>query len=61
MNLFCTFCKSVGHDENNCRDYELMSEKTQDIYAMQTDQQNNTGNAQYNQGRVGQISFRGRG
>ena len=42
-NLFCSFCKSVGHYENNCRAYELMMERTQDVYAMQSDQQNNIG------------------
>lgn len=26
--LFCTFCKSVGHDERNCQSYELMMERT---------------------------------
>ena len=60
-NLFCTFCKSVGHDENNCRDCELMMERTQDVYAMQSEQQNNIGNTQYDEGRAGQGSFRGRG
>lgn len=44
-NLLCTFCKSTGHDENNCRAYELMMERTQDVYVMQSDQKNNTGNA----------------
>ena len=51
----------MGHDENNSRAYELMSERTQDVYAMQSDQQNNTGNVQYDQGRVGQGGFRGLG
>ena len=37
-NLFCTFCKSVGHHGNNCRAYELMSERHRDVYAMQSDQ-----------------------
>ena len=60
-NLFCTFCKYVGHDENNCRAYELMTERTQDVYVMQSDQQNNTGNDQYDQGRMGREYFRGRG
>lgn len=36
-----------------------MSERTKDVYAMQSDQQNN--NAQYDQGRVGWEGFRGRG
>ena len=43
----------MGHDENNYRAYELMMERTQDVYAVQSDQQNNTGNAQYDQGRMG--------
>ena len=60
-NLFCTFCKSVGHDENNWRAYELMMERTQDVYVMQSDQLNNNGNAQYDQGRVGRGVFIGRG
>ena len=30
-NLFCTFCKFVGNNENNCRAYELMLERTQDV------------------------------
>lgn len=53
-NFFFTFCKSMGHDENNCRVYELMIERTQDVYAMQSDQQNNNGTMQYDQGRMGQ-------
>ena len=60
-SLFCTFCKSVGHDENNCRAYELMMERTRDVYAMQSDQQNNAGTAQYDQGRAGHGGFRGQG
>lgn len=60
-NLFCTFCKSVGHDDHHCRDYELMVERTQDVYAMQSDQQQNIAIAQYEQGRVGRGGFRGRG
>ena len=37
-NLFCTFCKFVGHDDNHYTSYELMMERTQDVYAMQSDQ-----------------------
>ena len=37
-NLFYTFCKSVGHDENSCKAYELMMERTQDVYVMHSDQ-----------------------
>ena len=60
-NSFCTFCKFVGHDVNNYKAYEPMMERTQDVYAVQSDQQNNAGNAQYDQGRAGRGGFRGRG
>lgn len=33
-NLYCKFCKSVGHDENNCRSYELPMEHSADTYRM---------------------------
>ena len=38
-----------------------MIERTQDVYVMQSDQQNNAGNAQYDQGRAGRGGFRGHG
>lgn len=38
-----------------------MMERTQDLYAMQSDQQNSTGTAQYDQGIAGLGNFRGRG
>ena len=60
-NMFFTFCKSVGHDDNNCRAYELMIERTQDVNAMQSDQQNNIGTAWYDQGRARCGGFRGCG
>jgi len=28
QQLFCNFCRSVGHDEHNCRSYELMMDRT---------------------------------
>jgi hypothetical protein len=34
-NLYCTFCKSVGHDDMVCRDYDLMHERLRDIYKIQ--------------------------
>jgi len=51
----------MGHDENNCKAYELMTKRIQDVYVMQSDQQNNTSNAQYNQGRAGRGGFGGCG
>jgi hypothetical protein len=34
-NLYFTFCKSVGHDDRDCRDYDLMHEISRDIYKIQ--------------------------
>jgi hypothetical protein len=28
QQLFCNFCRSVGHDERTCRSYELMMDRT---------------------------------
>lgn len=60
-NQSCTFCKFVGHDENNCRAYELMMERTQDVYVVHSDQHNNIGNMEYDQGRTSRGGFRGCG
>ena len=29
------FCKSVGHDDRDCRAYDLMHERSSDIYKIQ--------------------------
>jgi hypothetical protein len=34
-NLFCNFCKSVGHDEKDCHALDLMRECTTDAYRVQ--------------------------
>jgi hypothetical protein len=34
-NLFCNFCKSVGHDEKDCHAFDLMRERTLDAYKIQ--------------------------
>jgi hypothetical protein len=34
-NLYCTFCKSVGHDDRDCRAYDLMHERSRDVYKIQ--------------------------
>jgi hypothetical protein len=34
-NLFCNFCKSVGHEEKDCRTFDLMRERTSDMYRIQ--------------------------
>ena len=36
-NLDCNFCKSVGHDEHNCRAYDLMVERKHDLYRVQSE------------------------
>ena len=38
-----------------------MQERTQDMHAMQADQQGNVGDAHYDQGRMGHGNYRGRG
>jgi hypothetical protein len=34
-NLYCTFCKSVGHDDRDFTAYDLMHERSRDIYKIQ--------------------------
>ena len=36
-NLFCKFCKSVGHEEKYCRAYQLLKEKIVDTYLMKNE------------------------
>ena len=36
-NLFCKFCRLVGHDEKDCRAYQLLKEKTIDTYLMKNE------------------------
>lgn len=38
QQLYCNFCRSVGHDEGTCRSYDLMMERTL-AYRMQTEVQ----------------------
>jgi hypothetical protein len=32
---FCNFCKSVGHEDKDCRTLEIMKERTSDTYRVQ--------------------------
>jgi hypothetical protein len=34
-NLYCTFYKSIGKDDRNCRDCDLIHERLRDIYKIQ--------------------------
>ena len=36
QQLYCNFCRSVGHDELSCQSYELMMDRTP-TYRMQTE------------------------
>jgi hypothetical protein len=38
-NLYNTFCKSVGHDEKDCRGYDLLQERSRDTYMIQGEMQ----------------------
>ena len=47
-NLYCTFCKSIGHDDRDCRAYDLMHERSRDIYKIQGEVQQEGNTTQYN-------------
>jgi hypothetical protein len=38
-NLYCTFYKYVGHDEKDCRAYDLLHERSRDTYRIQGEMQ----------------------
>jgi hypothetical protein len=47
-NIYCTFCKSVGHDEKDCRAYDLLHERSRDTYKIQGETQQEGNNEQFN-------------
>jgi hypothetical protein len=47
-NLYYTFCKCVGHDDRDCRDFDLVHEISRDIYKIQGEVHQEGNNAQYN-------------
>jgi hypothetical protein len=48
-NLFCNFCKSVGHEEEDYRAFNLMRERTSDMYRIKEDNvASEGGGQQYN-------------
>jgi hypothetical protein len=47
-NLYCTFCKFVGHDEKDCRAYDLLHERSRDTYRIQGDMQKERNASQFN-------------
>ena len=38
-NIFYNFCCSVGHEEKDCRAYDLLQERTMDTYFMTGEEQ----------------------
>jgi hypothetical protein len=64
-NIYCTFCKSVGHDEKDCRAYDLMHERSRDAYRIQGELQPEGNVVQFNSPGRGNFNprggFRGRG
>jgi hypothetical protein len=64
-NLYCTFCKSVGHDENDCRAYELLHRISRDTNRIQGEVQQEGNTTQFNSPRRGNFNphggFIGRG
>ena len=53
-NLYCTFYSLVGHDDNHCHALDMMMERTQNVYVMQSEQHNHpTGGAQHDPERGG--------
>jgi hypothetical protein len=46
-NLYYTLCKSVGHDEKDCRAYDLFHERSRDIYKIQGEVQQEGNTTQY--------------
>jgi hypothetical protein len=64
-NLYCTFCKSVGHDDRDCRAYDLMYERSRHIYKIQGEVQKEGNTTQYNSLGRGKFNplggFKGRG
>jgi hypothetical protein len=47
-NLYYTFYKSIGHDDRDFRAYDLMHERSRDIYKIQGEVQQEGNTTQYN-------------
>ena len=52
-NLYCTFCKSVGHDDHTCRAYDLMLDRKHDLYRVQSETQGPASGPQHDPAHVG--------
>jgi hypothetical protein len=64
-NMYFMFYKSIGHDDRDCRAYELMHERSRDVYKIQGEVQQEGTTTQYNSPGRGNFNphggFRGRG
>jgi hypothetical protein len=58
-NLYCTFYKSVGHNDRDCRAYDLIHERLRYIYNIQGEVQQEGNTLQYNS--LGRGNFNSRG
>jgi hypothetical protein len=58
-NLYCMFCKLVGHDDRDYRAYKLMHERSRDIYKIQGKVQQEGNIMQYNSPGRGNFNPRG--
>jgi hypothetical protein len=47
-NLYCTFFKSVGHDEKYCRAYDLLHERSREMYIIQGEVHQEGNTTQFN-------------
>jgi hypothetical protein len=47
-NLYRRFYKSMGHDEKDCRAYDLMHERSRYTYGIQGELQSKGNNVQFN-------------
>jgi hypothetical protein len=64
-NIYCTFYKYVGHDEKDCRAYDLLHERLRDTYRIQGEMQEEGNTTHFNSPGRGNFNpcggFRGRG
>jgi hypothetical protein len=58
-NLYFMFCKFVGHDDRDCRAYDIMHERSRDIYKIESKVQQEGNITQYNS--LGRGNFNPRG
>jgi hypothetical protein len=46
---YCNFCKSVGHDDKDCRTMDLMRERTSETYRVKAEMMTGKSSPQFNQ------------